>query len=125
MNPGSSEPSHRKQDGGAGAGYEIVQIVVEEGDRFGFVVAESRLIGATNDGSSTPSMLVPQDQQTRKPASTVSPHLEQIQDGLADLSEGGDKGSRNPDAGAVSWADSVSVTSSAGANVPVGFRKPD
>jgi hypothetical protein len=58
-------------------------------------------------------MLVPQDQQTRKPASTVSPHLEQVQDWVADISEGGDKVPSDVDAEAPSEA--ASVTSSAGA----------
>jgi len=55
-------------------------------------------------------MLVPHDQQTRKPASTVSPHFEQVHDWVADIS--GDKCPRAFDAGAVSEADPV--TRSAG-----------
>jgi hypothetical protein len=64
-------------------------------------------------------MLVPQDQQTRKPASTVSPHLEQVQGWVADISEGGDTDPSDPDAEAVSEADSVN--SSAGATSRSGL----
>jgi len=113
MNPGSSGPWHREQGRAAAPG-----IGSARSSSTNVIVCDSSSPGAvswalSNDGSSTPSMLVPQDQQTRKPASTVSPHLEQVQDPVADVSEGGDKGKGDLDACAVSGADSV--TTSAGA----------
>jgi hypothetical protein len=50
-------------------------------------------------------MLVPQDQQTTKPASTVSPHLGQIQGWEADTSRGVDKGKMGSNAGTMFVSD--------------------
>src|SRR5271166_3428625 len=108
MNPGSSGPWHRMQDRGAGPSMGSSRASSSRtetaADSSSPTVDSS---AATNDGSSTPSMLVPQDQQTRKPASTVSPHLEQVQDWVADISVGGDSGPRDLDARAASETDSV------------------
>jgi hypothetical protein len=59
-------------------------------------------------------MLVPHDQQTRKPASTVSPHLEQVQGWVADIAEGTDSVSR--DLGAEASSEAEVMTSVAGAS---------